>query len=431
MLKKINIKSDFLKSIMVLTSGTLIAQMVSYLATPFITRLFSPDEIGELGVFLRITAFITAIATARYELTLPLPKNQNHAFQLFRLSLRVALISLGVSLVLGLGYWVWTDFDIHIIWYILFIVSTSFFMIFRNIGTNWAIRNKTFKHISVSGVIGSLFTNGMKIISGVFHFGVIGLIISHLVGSAMAVIVFIREYLLNKTTKGFERSGAKMKVLAKNYRDFPAVNLPHTLIDNGRELLIAFFVVEFFDQAIFGSYDHSFRMLKLPLVLVGASMGQVFFNRCSSAFSEKKAIYPLLRRTTLMLTGLSILPFSIIFFFGEEIFVFVFGEQWAYSGQISEIIAPWLMINFIASPISTIPLVIGKQKLFFWLGLISTVIQLAGFGFLPLLMEQGKINGNELFWIISISMSLFLILVIFIKLNITKKADHLNGNHSY
>lgn len=431
MLKKINIKSDFLKSIVVLTSGTLIAQVISYLATPFITRLFSPDEIGELGIFLRITAFITAIATARYELTLPLPKNQNHAFQLFRLSLRVALISLGISLVLGIGYWVWTDFDVHIIWYILFIVSTSFFMIFRNIGTNWAIRNKTFKHISVSGVIGSLFTNGIKIISGVFHFGVIGLIISHLVGSATAVIVFIREYLRNKTTKGFERSGAKMKVLAKNYRDFPAVNLPHTLIDNGRELLIAFFVVEFFDQAIFGSYDHSFRMLKLPLVLIGASMGQVFFNRCSANFSEKKAIYPLLRRTTLILTGLSIVPFSIIFFFGEEIFIFVFGAQWAYSGQLSEIIAPWLMINFIASPISTIPLVIGKQKLFFWLGLISTVIQLAGFGFLPLLMEQGKINGNELFWIISLSMSLFLILVILIKLNITKKADQLNGIHSY
>ncbi len=431
MLKKINIKSDFLKSIMVLTSGTLIAQVISYLATPFITRLFTPDEIGELGIFLRITAFITAIATARYELTLPLPKNQNHAFQLFRLSIRLTLISLGISLVLGIGYWVWSDFDVHIIWYILFIVSTSFFMIFRNIGTNWAIRNKTFKHISVSGVIGSLFTNGMKIVSGVFHFGVIGLIISHLVGSASAVIVFIREYLRNKTTKGFERSGAKMKVLAKNYRDFPAVNLPHTLIDNGRELLIAFFVVEFFDQAIFGSYDHSFRMLKLPLVLVGASMGQVFFNRCSANFSEKKAIYPLLRRTTLMLTGLSIVPFSIIFFFGEEIFVFVFGAQWAYSGQISEIIAPWLMINFIASPISTIPLVIGKQKLFFWLGLISTIIQLAGFGFLPLLMEQGKINGNELFLIISLSMSLFLILVIFIKLNITKKADQLNSIRSY
>lgn len=412
---------------MVLTSGTILAQVVSYLATPFITRLFTPDEIGELGVFLRITAFITAIATARYELTLPLPKNKNHAFQLFYLSLRITLITLAVSLVLGIGYWIWSDFDINVIWYVLFIVSTSFFMIFRNIGTNWAIRNKSFKHISISGILGSIFTNGIKIISGLLNFSVIGLIIAHVAGAAMSVVVFIREFLQNRKMEGFQRSGAKMKVLSREYKDFPSVNLPHILIDNGRELLIAFFVVEFFDQAIFGAYDHSFRMLKLPLVLVGASMGQVFFNRCSTAFSEQKVIYPLLRRTTLILAGLSLVPFSIIFFFGQEIFVFVFGDKWAYSGHISEIIAPWLMVNFIASPISTIPLVIGRQRLFFWLGLVGSIIQLAGFGLLPILMNQGRITDDGLFWIISLSMSVFLILVIFVKLRITRKADQLNN----
>jgi O-antigen/teichoic acid export membrane protein len=159
-------------------------------------------------------------------------------------------------------------------------------------------------------------------------------------------------------------------------------------------------------------------------------MGQVFFNRCSTAYSQNQAIYPLLRKTTWMLTALSIIPFSVIFFFGEEIFVFVFGSQWAYSGQISEIIAPWLMVNFIASPISTVPLVIGKQRLFFWLGLVSSVIQLLGFGLLPILMNQGQISGNQLFWIISLSMSAFLIVVIFVKLNITKKADARNGAQS-
>jgi teichuronic acid exporter len=431
MLKSINIKSEFLKSIVVLTSGTLIAQVVSYLATPVITRLFTPEEIGELGVFLRITAFIAAVATARYELTLPLPKNQNHAFQLFRLSINIALLTLGVSLLFGLGYWAWSTFDLHVFWYVLLVVSTSFFLIFRNIGTNWAIRNKAFNNISVSGVVGSMFTNGFKIIAGLLNFGVIGLIISHFVGAATAVVVYIREYLFNSKQDSWSRSPAKMKVLANQYKEFPRVNMPHALVDNGRELLIAFFVVEFFDQAIFGSYDHSFRMLKLPLILVGASMGQVFFNRCSTAFSEQQPIYPLLKKTTLLLTVLSIVPFSIIFFFGEEIFVFVFGENWAYSGQISEIIAPWLMVNFIASPISTVPLVIGKQRLFFWLGLVSTIIQLLGFGLLPILMNQGKISGNQLFWVISLSMSTFLIVVILIKLNITKKADALNGAQSY
>jgi teichuronic acid exporter len=426
MLRQLNIKSDFFKSILVLTSGTVMAQVVNYLATPFITRLFTPDEMGELGVFLRITAFITAIATARYELALPLPKNDYHAFQLFRLSLRITLMTLLFSFILGLGYWVWMDFDIHIIWYILLIIAGSFFMIFRNISVNWSIRNQEFKQISISGVLGSSVSNGLKILAGIFKFGVVGLIVSSVIGAAAAIIVFSRNYWKKKRQSEYRRSKKKMLVLSKQYREFPAVNLPHILIDNARELLIAFFVVEFFDQAIFGSYDHSFRMLKLPLVVIGLSIGQVFYNRCSKMFSNKEAVYPLLRKTTLTLTLLSIVPFSIIFFFGEPLFILVFGDQWGYSGEISEIIAPWLMVNFIASPISTIPMVIGKQRLFFWLGLISSIIQLAGFGLLPLLMNNGIINDYQLFWIISLSMTLFLVLVIIIQLRITKTADEKN-----
>lgn len=426
MFKKLNIRSGTLKSIIVLMSGTVIAQALSYVATPFITRLFSPNEIGELGVFLRIAAFITAIATARYELALPLPKNQNHAFQLFRLALKITLISLGVTAIIGLGYWILSDFDIDILWYVLLLVSTSFFLIFKNIGTNWSIRNQSFKSISISNILGASFTNGMKIIAGVFNFGVIGLIISHFIGSFTGVIIFVKEYFINKNAIGLEKSNAKMKVLAKNYKDFPQVNLPHALLDSGRELIIAYFFIEFLDQTIFGSYDHSVRMLKLPLVIIGASIGQVFFNKSSISFSNKKEIYPILKKTTLQLAILSIIPFSVIFLFGEELFTLVFGDEWAYSGRISEIIAPWLMVNFISSPISTIPLIIGKQKLFFGLGLISTSIQVAGFGLLPLLMNHGLINIDELFRIISISMSLYLLIVIFIKLKVTRNADKEN-----
>jgi len=421
------IQSDFLKSIMVLTSGTVLAQIVSYIATPFITRLFTPDDIGELGVFLRLTAFITAIATARYEVSLPLPKSNFHAFQLFRLSIRISLYTILSVFAIGLLYWIWSAFEIQILIYTILVVVASFFMAFRNVSVNWAIRNQTFRQISISGVLGSFVTNGGKIIAGFFNHGVMGLIVATVLGAVAAVVVFIKTYWEQKKHRGFEQSKQKMHVLAKQFQEFPKVNLPHVLVDNSRELLIAFFVVSFFDQAVFGSYDHSFRMLKLPLVLVGASIGQVFYNRCSTMYASRERIYPLLKKTTITLSALSLVPFGIIFLFGEELFTWVFGENWAFSGRISEIIAPWLLVNFIASPISIIPLVIGKQKLFFWLGVINSVIQLCGFGFLPLLMQQGTISAEQLFYIISLSMSAFLIGIIWITLRITKAADKHNA----
>lgn len=427
MLNKLHIKSEFLKSVVLLTSGTFMAQVVSYVATPVITRLFTPDEIGELGIFLRITAFITAIATARYELSLPLPKKDQHAFQLFRLSLRIATITLLSTFLIGLIYWGVQGFSVTNFWFVLMIVVGSFFMIFKNIGTNWAIRMNNYKAISASSILTSFTANGLKIVAGLLAFGSLGLIVATVIGGGAAIIFFVKDYFNAKYKDGFQRSKKKIQVLSKKYRDFPIYNLPHMLLDHGRELLVAFFVVLYFDQSVFGSYDHSFRMLKLPLALIGTAMGQVFFNRCSRMYSEHKALFPMLKRTTFQLFLISIVPFSVVFFFGEDLFLWVFGAEWGLSGRISELLAPWLMINFVASPISTIPMVVEKQKAFLWVGGIGSVLQVSAFGLLPLFHEKGWITFDEIFVWISVIMVVFSLVMIGFKLWITKRADEGNG----
>ena len=75
------LKSDFVKSVLTLMTGTAIAQLIAYLVYPVLTRIYSPADIGELGVYTRLVAFIAAFATARYELTLPL---QNRIIMHFR-----------------------------------------------------------------------------------------------------------------------------------------------------------------------------------------------------------------------------------------------------------------------------------------------------------------------------------------------------------
>ena len=88
--------------------------------------------------------------------------------------------------------------------------------------------------------------------------------------------------------------------------------------------------------------------------------------------------------------------FTLIFFFGGDLFAFVFGEEWYQSGKLSEIMAPWLMLNFVLSPLSTIPLVLNKQGTFFLLGLSASLLQLAGFLFLPCAVHQCRKGGPAL-----------------------------------
>ena len=85
------VKGDFFKSFTVLMSGTLIAQIIGYAIAPILTRLYTTEEMGELGFYMRLTGFIAAIATLRYEAALPLPKKDEHSFLLYRLAYLIFL----------------------------------------------------------------------------------------------------------------------------------------------------------------------------------------------------------------------------------------------------------------------------------------------------------------------------------------------------
>jgi teichuronic acid exporter len=367
-------KSDFLNSIFILISGTVIAQIISYSLSPIITRLYLPEEMSYFSLLVRIVSFFAVIATARYEIAFPLPKRDDHAFSLYRSSffITITIVLLSFILVLIIDLFDVLDSVLEPILY--FIPFGILFVAFNSQGVNWAIRMKDFREISISKILQSSFNSVLGVVFGILSFGYLGLIYAFLIGVLVSNIPFFRVFhvAINKIGK-FKLRGRNYVIL-KSYSDFPKINLPHVLMDLTKELFIAFYLISFFDKEVLGLYDFSFRMLRLPISLIGASISQVLFKNAADLINEKKSIYLLVRKTVLMLFLISIIPFGILFLFGEEIFSFIFGENWKEAGVYSEIMAPWLMINFILSPISQIPTVLNRQKMFFIVSLISTLV---------------------------------------------------------
>ena len=152
-------------------------------------------------------------------------------------------------------------------------------------------------------------------------------------------------------------------------------------------------------------------------------MSQVFFHRISEHKKQGKQILPIFKKVLITLVLLSIIPFTLIFFYGGDLFSFIFGEEWEQSGKLSEIMAPWLMLNFILSPLSTIPLVFNKQHSFFVLGLTASLLQLSGFLFLPLAYLHA---GNQLFAVFQIvtwSQVFISIIILIYLMSIIRKHD--------
>ena len=419
--------SDFIKSLTVLLTGTLIAQFIGYALAPVISRQFSPTEMGEFGMFQRWVVLLATIATARYEFSLPLPKRDEHSFQLYRLALFSTMVTLGITLVGFLVYGLYIEKAVGFALWALVLVFSTAALVFFNLGTNWAIRHKEFKRISFSKMTNSLSLNISRVLSGFFHMGKWGLFLSFLLSLLVGAAHFLKDFFHWNKKQTTSLSKKKMMSLARTYKDFPLINLPHALSDNLREVLVALLIIEVFSEQIFGSFDHTFRMLRLPVMIIGTSISQILFNRISSYRLEKKMLMPIVVKVFLSLSILSLIPFSIVYFYGQPLFVFVFGEQWQESGRLSEIMAPWLMLNFVSSPLTIIPLVLEQQKKFFFIGISASIFQVLGFLVLPMLLNEYKDGMYMVFQIITWSqVAIGLITVMFI-FSIIQKEDRKNA----
>lgn len=388
-------------------TGTVLAQVINMIMLPVLTQYFySPEAFGEFNLYMRLVGFVSGIAAARFEMSLPLPKYDGHSYLLYRLSLRIALISMAAMVVAGGVYLLIQPDTIFDLPFLAISLVSTFFVVFINLGTNWSIRKKAYRAISRQKIVGALSSNGLRVVFAFLSFGSIGLILGTMLGYMLSSFWYIADYF-KLSQKGFRNySVKKNKVLVKEYREFPLINLPHVSLDLGRELLVAMFVAQYFGLEVFGWFSVSHAILKMPIALVGVSIGQVFYGRTTELVNQGKPVYALLRKTMLTLILLSIVPFMIVFFFGEPIFEFVLGTDYAESGRYSEIMAIWLMLLFVVSPTSNLSLVLRRQKEYFILGIVNSAIQLLGFGLLPLFLGTDGNAWEVVLTIVTIAMTI-------------------------
>ena len=169
------LKSDFLKSLVVLLSGTVIAQLLNLAFIPILSRVYTPEEFGVLNFYIQIVTFITAIVTLRLELSLPLEKHENHRYVLFRYALRWTILLsiitfLPIIIVLAIN-----DFSYVFNWLLILIPFGVLLHALFNLGMYWQLGRGGFSRISYAKLTRSISINGLKLGFGWMNWGPIGL----------------------------------------------------------------------------------------------------------------------------------------------------------------------------------------------------------------------------------------------------------------
>ena len=400
-------------------TGTTVAQAIPIAISPILTRIYTPEDFGIFALYISVASLLSVIATGRYELAIMLPKKEDEARHLLFLSLMISfVISLTALLFITLF-----NRQITVLlgapevsnWLYLIPFSVLMTGIYQSLNY-WSNRNKAYHRLAKNRVLQSSTTAFGNLSLGFSGMGSGGLISSSLLGQGVATLFLGRS--ISKEISPFFSKIKKIRLLAlvRRYKKFPIFNLPNALIDGVRLSGINILIANLFTVAMLGQFSFAWKMLQLPVSLLGKSLSQVFFQKIAE--TPKAALHHLVQKFLFKSTLLALLPFLGIYFFATDIFTFVFGKEWKVSGEIASILAPWLYLNFLSAPLSNVLIVLNRQEVIL---MVSIVYMLTPLLLLGLTAHTDLLHILQL---ISLSMSLLLILYIGLIFTYTLREKH-------
>ena len=210
-----------------------------------------------------------------------------------------------------------------------------------------------------------------------------------------------------------------MRFNALRYRDFPIINSMHVAIDTIQSSVVPILIGIIFGKIALGYYTFALRVIGIPVSLVSSTTAQIFFQRASEKFSSGSKIYPLVSKLQTHLSIIVIPIFLILMSVAPMLFGQLFGTEWMPAGEVTRILGPWFAINMVASAISQLPIILGKQKEAFYVAVTGKIILLASLA----ISWVYKLDMFAAFLILSLLMSIYTIYVIWWSNRIAIKRD--------
>jgi O-antigen/teichoic acid export membrane protein len=367
------------KHLLTLVSGTALAQAVTVLAAPILSRLYTPLEYGEFAVYMFVVSAVQVVACARYEMAIVLADDEAEAVNVWALSLCVTAAFAAASL-LGAVVYYYGNTEVtkypHLqgwLWAMpVFVALLGVYMACNQ----WLVRRKSYAQMSGTRLLQALGANGAQLALGRGGAGATGLvggtIFGQLVYSAGLFWAFWR------TMPQFWQliSWAQIRAAALKYQMLPRTTFFQSLLEMFQNNALSWLLPCFYSAIEGGFYFRTLIVFQAPVSLLGQSLAQVTYRETSDLYKNGAKMQPYIR-ATMRKSAILGLPIMLgLLTLGPWAFSTFFGEKWYEAGVYARILSVWMYVDFIRIPLAQVAIVIQKQKELLRLSIIGTLILL-------------------------------------------------------
>lgn len=357
--------------------GTIIGQLIGVLTLPIVTRLFDPEAFGIYGIYTAVIGIISVIVCFRYELAIIIPKDDNQAANLYWVSLISTLIwtVLSIFTIYIYGNLISENLNsVTVSNYLWFFPLGIFISGLYTTNSHWNTRKVEYNRLASVQVSNSTVNSGSKILFGLFGLTTGGfLIIGTIIGTIVATLdLGIKIWKKDKQILLKNTKIRELLYVIRKYKNISIFNSTSSLINSISQGAPLILLAYYYGPITAGFFVLGYKLLRLPVNLLGNSMKKVFFQRVSGKYDNDQDLLNFTKSVSYWLISVSVISMTLIVSLSGPLTPLLFGSDWLIAGSYIKWMALWVVVSFVSVPIGSIVTIKQKEHI----GLLHQIFSL-------------------------------------------------------
>lgn len=394
--QKNRIEGGFARSVAVLVGGTALAQALTVVALPALTRLYGPGEFGVLAIYASVLGTLSVIACLRFEVAIPLPEDEREAVALLAISLCASLVlaaACAAAILLYPGS-VMASLRMPQLEPYQWLIPIGVWLAGSYAALQyWATRKRQFRTIAQTRVLQGLGGAGTQLALGfALAASPFGLLFGHMISAGAGVARLLRSAWSEAGPLALTLQWAEVKRTACKYRRFPTYSMPEALANSAGIQVPVILIAVLSAGPLAGMLFVAQRVLSAPMLLISGSVAQVYLAHAT----DHKRSGTLGEFTASTIEGLGKVAAGPIIALGivsPTLTATVFGTSWVAVGKVIFYLTPWIVMQLLTSPVSMALHVTDNQRTALLLQLFGLFIRVGSVLAAGLLLRGGIIEA--------------------------------------
>lgn len=343
-------ESRFKRNIILVAKANILTQILVFVSSPLLTRLYGPSDFGVLSVFSSILGLCLSFSVWKFDWSIPNARSRTQAASLVLVGLTF-LAAFFVVFIILLGFFRNAALEVQIFQVLGALVLLLPIALFGNGAQQlmhaWYIKETDLAVVSKSRIYQSIASTVATILGGLAHLGALGLILGNVTMAWVGLGTLVRHAGIKTYIRrlSYVRVCAGLRRFWREATSSTLVSIVNTASLTAVPLLLA----QYYSATEVGWYALMYRIAFAPVDLFTTAVSQSFWAEAAASIKiNRNALKNLYIKSTFRLMILSV-PVSLVALCGPLYVGFIFGEEWHRAGYVLVALVP-LLIGHITIP---------------------------------------------------------------------------------